>query len=416
MGYSFNPVSFWYLYSEDKDLSAILLEVNNTFGERRSYLVTRDFDAEAKHLQNAAITGQKDQPPRARVKNTWAKDFHVSPFNSRNGTYSVMAADPLGEGMKGFRGLDVTINLSSSKGQPKILARLFSEGEAIDPSSMTLFQKYHFLSSWFWVGFATVPRIITQAGKLLFQRKLHIWYRPEPLKKSMSRVADDKEVTLEAAFRAYLRSLVERSPSPLSVTYVPSGIPDRTEETFNSPNAVARSSEAEDVRIQVLTPIFYSRFIGYAHDVEAIFCEMAESCTLWVDKPDVLPKIFVRKPLAPLHATSLLDFASFKLIKALRQRPETIKRPMTSVETTPDAPHASDIRDFRMSSLDAFVLGNESVQLKQNYRYAALVLFISDRFFFGSVLLLETLMLTGQVGLAWAMASILARATTARII
>lgn len=410
MGYSFNPVSFWYLYSEDKLLSAIVLEVNNTFGERRPYLVIRDFEAEAKHLQqNGDTTGDI---PQARIRNTWSKDFHVSPFNSRNGSYSLMATDPLGEGMEGFRGLDVTINLSSSKGQSKLVARLFSEGQGVDPWSLSMFQKLRFLRSWFWVGFLTFPRIVTEAGKLFFKRKLHVWYRPEPLKESLGRLADRQEIVLETIFRAYLRSLIVNSPSPLKVAYHPSGILDCTEEVIRSHNAETRPLEVEEVRIKVLTPSFYIRFIGYAHDVEAIFCEMAESCTIWIDKPDVLPKIFVKKPSPPLHAASLIDFASFKLIKALRQRPETIKRPMTSAETIPDAPRAADIRDFRMSSMDAFVLGQESRKLKREYRHAALVFFVADRFFFGSVMVLETLLLIGKFFVAWEVVSLLDRAIT----
>jgi DUF1365 family protein len=39
LGYSFNPVSFWYLYDEDTNLKYMVLEVNNTFDERRMYLL-----------------------------------------------------------------------------------------------------------------------------------------------------------------------------------------------------------------------------------------------------------------------------------------------------------------------------------------------------------------------------------------
>jgi DUF1365 family protein len=39
LGYSFNPVSFWYLYSADRKLSAMILEVNNTFDERHIYFL-----------------------------------------------------------------------------------------------------------------------------------------------------------------------------------------------------------------------------------------------------------------------------------------------------------------------------------------------------------------------------------------
>ena len=393
-------------------LSAIVLEVNNTFDERRPYLVTRDLAADPKRLLDSARVGPQGDVPRATLKNSWDKDFHVSPFNSRKGSYSLMAADPLGRNLEGFRGLDITINLSSSKGHPKLIARAFSEGNAIDPGTMGPFQKLRFLFSWSWVGFITFPRIVKEAAVLFFKHQLHVWYRPEPLKESLGRHADATELVLENSFRDYLRSIVESSPCPLMVTYIPSGIKERREEIFMSPNATQRSSEREEITIKILTPSFYSRFVGYAHDVEAIFCELAESCTLWVDRPNVLPKIFMKKPSPPLHANSMTDFITFRLIKTLRRRPEAIKRPMTSAESQAPPVSAVDIRDFRISSMDAFILSQKNSKLKKAYGAAVIRLFLADRFMFGYVRILELIGSLWHVGSAWAIASILARGTT----
>jgi DUF1365 family protein len=41
LGFVFNPVSFWYLY-KDGEIKNIIAEVNNTFGETHSYLLTPD--------------------------------------------------------------------------------------------------------------------------------------------------------------------------------------------------------------------------------------------------------------------------------------------------------------------------------------------------------------------------------------
>jgi uncharacterized protein len=70
LGYAFKPVSFWYCHRQaDNDggsLRAIVVEVNNTFGERHCYLLdTPQFGAEL----------------------TTAKVFHVSPFCKVEGTY-----------------------------------------------------------------------------------------------------------------------------------------------------------------------------------------------------------------------------------------------------------------------------------------------------------------------------------------
>ena len=66
LGYTFKPVSFWYCHRADGALRAVLVEVNNTFGERHCYLL----DA-----------------PRYGVPATADKVFHVSPFCPVRGEY-----------------------------------------------------------------------------------------------------------------------------------------------------------------------------------------------------------------------------------------------------------------------------------------------------------------------------------------
>ncbi|EJE48725.1 hypothetical protein PMI14_06841 [Acidovorax sp. CF316] len=66
LGYTFKPVSFWYCHRPDGSLRAIVVEVNNTFGERHCYLL----DA-----------------PRYGAELHARKVFHVSPFCDISGGY-----------------------------------------------------------------------------------------------------------------------------------------------------------------------------------------------------------------------------------------------------------------------------------------------------------------------------------------
>ena len=66
LGYTFKPVSFWYCHRLDGSLRAIVVEVNNTFGERHCYLLDEP---------------QYGQELRAD------KVFHVSPFCTLAGGY-----------------------------------------------------------------------------------------------------------------------------------------------------------------------------------------------------------------------------------------------------------------------------------------------------------------------------------------
>ncbi|MFZ2386610.1 MAG: DUF1365 domain-containing protein [Polaromonas sp.] len=66
LGYSFKPVSFWYCHRADGSLRAIVVEVNNTFGERHCYLLDR---------------------PHYGAELYARKVFHVSPFCEVSGGY-----------------------------------------------------------------------------------------------------------------------------------------------------------------------------------------------------------------------------------------------------------------------------------------------------------------------------------------
>ena len=71
LGYLFNPVSFWMVF-EDDDLVAVIAEVNNTFGDRHSYLCRTE--------NWAPITPNRQM--------TSEKLFHVSPFQQVAGSYA----------------------------------------------------------------------------------------------------------------------------------------------------------------------------------------------------------------------------------------------------------------------------------------------------------------------------------------
>lgn len=413
LGYHFNPVSFWYLYSAERDMTAMVLEVNNTFDERRMYFLTAN-DAtqdvnkgpEVDHTDmenNGSVT--KSKP----LRRAWPKDFHVSPFNSRKGGYSLVAHDPFAPMLEGTGLINNTINLISSKSHAKLVARIFSQGEAIDPTTMTAWQELRFLSAWWWVGFVTFPRIVKEAAALFFLRKLHVWYRPEPLKQSMGRRADETEAQLEVVFRKYLQHLVKQCPALLAVRYIPSGLANEHPETFNSSateyGSKPSSSKAEEMEFKVLTPIFYSRFVHYAHDLEALFCELNDNCTISVSRPDLLPKLVFKKPAPPLQTSSYLNYGYFKLIQTLRQRPERIERPMTSSQA-PAAPSSdthtkTDIRDFRISSMDGYVLSQEDAEMRKMYRTLVLRLFVAQKVALGSVDLLWLENIVLRLLLAW---------------
>jgi DUF1365 family protein len=75
-GYVFNPLSVFYCYNKSGDLSAILYEVSNTFGQRHSYLIPVD------PLNAEVIRQQAD------------KAFYVSPFMPMQTAYQFRLQPP----------------------------------------------------------------------------------------------------------------------------------------------------------------------------------------------------------------------------------------------------------------------------------------------------------------------------------
>lgn len=53
LGYTFKPVSFWYCHRADGTLRAIVVEVNNTFGQRHCYVLDRPEWGREQHARKA---------------------------------------------------------------------------------------------------------------------------------------------------------------------------------------------------------------------------------------------------------------------------------------------------------------------------------------------------------------------------
>ena len=97
LGYVFNPLSVYFCYRRDASLAAILYEVNNTFGQRHSYLIPVETSA-----------------PGAPIEQRCGKDFYVSPFIAMDLDYRFRVVAPQD-------GVSVHITASDAEG-PLIFA------------------------------------------------------------------------------------------------------------------------------------------------------------------------------------------------------------------------------------------------------------------------------------------------------
>jgi DUF1365 family protein len=409
LGYSFNPVSFWYIYDTSKHLTMMVLEVNNTFGERRLYLLK----AEEKATDESVPDGFEAPAKATKFTNAWVKDFHVSPFNSRKGTYSLTAADPVAALKSGSKVLDNIVVLNSSKAHAKLVARVYSDGDHMDPTTMSTSQVLKLLASWFWVGFLTFPRIIAQAYKLYFKRRLHVWFRPEVLASSIGRTHTSSEATMEAFFLAYITYLVDSASAPLKVTYTPAA--GLGTSIILTSKDIAKDQQLKELTLRVLTPAFYTRFAHYAHTTEAFDREglhtTPQNQTLVIENAEHLPILLgssVSSSTPESAKLSKLDQYRWHLLQRLRSPPPASAYPDTYTELH-DLASVSDIRRLPLSPLDKCVLSNfandekyatmastqlskhdsttfppsSSIQLQDVYRSTVMKIFIADTYLFG---------------------------------
>jgi len=161
LGYVFNPVSFWLCHDAADRLKAVICEVNNTFGERHSYLCAKE--------DGGVISGDD-----------WLdaeKMFHVSPFLQREGAYKFrfdIQADKMG----------VWIDYYDAAGRKQLVTAL--AGNMI-PYTAQSFRKS------FWshplVCLMAVGRIHLQAIKLLLKG---IRYVPKPMQLAEKISCSDK--------------------------------------------------------------------------------------------------------------------------------------------------------------------------------------------------------------------------------
>ncbi|KAI2601771.1 DUF1365-domain-containing protein [Hypoxylon sp. NC1633] len=265
LNYVFKPASFWYLYTADTQLLHIVAEVNNTFDERRMYLFSAPDD-----------TG--------KFRQTSTKDFHVSPFNSRKGSYVVTSSSPHYE-----ENISLCTTLRSSKGYPKLVARWWSVEPAMNPSDLSITKSLWLLLGWGWTVPITYLRIVFQAVCLAQVRKLEIWYRPEPRESAVPRQPTTTEAFVATILMRYLMFLLQFAPacelsaptSQLSSRLLP------PRKSAPLEVRILRGGGAVDFVFRIHTPQFYRQLITYGKLSDylsyAVLNPSEENRTAWSD-------------------------------------------------------------------------------------------------------------------------------------
>ncbi|OJD34803.1 dna-binding wrky domain-containing protein [Diplodia corticola] len=415
LGYSFNPVSFWYIYSASHQLVMMILEVNNTFGERRMYLLKGSSHDVGDLCDENGTTGHAKQA--TKFTDAWVKDFHVSPFNSRKGSYSLTAVDPFNTVQGVSPRIDNNIVLRSSKQHPKLVARVFSDGAPQDPNRLSIRQALYFIGNWWWVGLVTFPRIVKEAYKLYFWRSLEVFFRPEVVPTSIGRDSTTIERHLESFFRRYLDYLVSRTDQSVRVSYTPAPGLGEPHEFFSSSAKEDQSSKS--LEINVTSPAFYSRFVHYYHTSEALDRESLfadeKNKTAWISNPQALKLLPLNRPryVEPpqLKFSRARSAIGWHLLRRLRCPPAAPSYP-ASVQGSDPAFVREDIRPKGFATCDEYVMRNcHDAWL---YKRCLLKLFLAQRFGLGFTEMVDLLDLIVRVCLIVGVLSVVSSDLQAR--
>ncbi|MBX3729459.1 MAG: DUF1365 family protein [Candidatus Sumerlaeia bacterium] len=202
LGYVFNPVSFYYFFRPDGTLAGNLAEVNNTFHERHLYVLTEPRAARDGFL----------------ARYTVPKDFHVSPFNDLQGEYDFHFSDIRDH-------LDIRIDILRD-GSPAFRTWIKGTPQPMTPSALArTLARFPLRAS------LTMPRILIEAAKLHYRKKLPVYTKPNPASAMTIKVAPPSPMQRAGlAFVTRLFSGIRHGKLVLE-------LPDRTCREFGNPAA-----------------------------------------------------------------------------------------------------------------------------------------------------------------------------------
>ncbi|TVQ80752.1 MAG: DUF1365 family protein [Bradymonadales bacterium] len=205
-GYSFNPVSFFFCYSDERSRNPryIIVEINNTFSEKHLYFL----DGKESGLERK-------------------KTFHVSPFFDLNLVYK--------------------FHFQLRDNQFSVQINLMRDGQLVFHSSLvgqrtesSTIKRMIFTPLLPWL---TMPRILWQAAKLYYQKGLPVQTKPVP--SSPDTIRSDPDQWIDRVALRIVRNLFRKfDRGELQVIY-----PDRSMEVYRGRSAgISAILEVRDYR------------------------------------------------------------------------------------------------------------------------------------------------------------------------
>ncbi|RAL03898.1 uncharacterized protein BO80DRAFT_422808 [Aspergillus ibericus CBS 121593] len=278
LGWSRSVVSWWYLYTADRELDAMILEINNSYDEKRNIFmkVSRVSDpplhppesTQKEFLDHSyQVRSLPSRPQSTFYKGVWTKHIFASVFEKVDGLVTNRFMDPLQPASWKPNASFSNMTTIAESGEVKMVTRMTCREPAIDPTQMTSLQLLKFLLHWTVPGLLTTAHIVFQALLIHYTGLMKMYVKTPVRTGSVGRHATQTEIDLEGFFRAYLASRVEKYPHPVELTYLPCRSFSTETITLRSAACQGDGSSIRRVSIEPTDPGFYTRIVNYP-DIE----------------------------------------------------------------------------------------------------------------------------------------------------
>jgi cyclopropane-fatty-acyl-phospholipid synthase len=331
--YIFNPISFFYCHDPGGRLVCVVVQVRNTFGEMHLYLLD--------------VEGAESVHGRLRFRTD--KQFHVSPFFPRKGHYEFRLTEPVGT-------VDNTI-MYHVDGQLALVARIHGQAFELTPGRLARTIITHPVSA-----SLTMPRILWQAARLYWQRRLPVYRKPVP--ESAMTVRGVPPTWLDRLCMRLTLKFLARLPQGALLLTTPEG----RQHHFGQPGA--ESSVALAVREQrFFRRVMFSGDIGFGEAFTA-----GEWTTS--DLPGLLTLLAANE--AAMNDRSIASAAIGRLVNYLHHlvRPNTVKGSSRNIREHYDLSNeffATFLDPTMTYSCALFDTGAETLEQAQHHKLRTII-------------------------------------------
>ena len=331
--YIFNPISFFYCHDNEGLLACIVAQVRNTFGEMHLYLLD---------VQDA-------EKVDGRLRFRADKQFHVSPFFPRQGHYEFRLTAP-GEA------IDNTLNYHLND-QLALVARIHGHAKPLTGASLARTIMAHPVCA-----SLTMPRILWQAAKLHWQRRLPVYHKPVP----------DSSMTIRSVPATFIDRLgfkmVTKFLSRLPQGEIKMTTPDGLHYQFGQAGA-SPAIQLSVKEFQFFRRVMFSGDIGFGEaytDGDWSTSDLPGLLTLLAENEDVMDD------------RSIVSSLMGRLVNYLRHllRPNTVRGSERNIKQHYDLSNAffASFLDRSMTySCARFITGEETLEQAQRNKRLAII-------------------------------------------